>query len=343
MDIFCFAYPERLVLLWLVLPVGATLAYGIRRKHRARKKLADDELAEALLGRWTYSREAIVLLMQLFSFAFLVVASCGPLLCSGEKLVRRESLDMVFVLDVSNSMRARDVSPDRLYRARDELMRINRQHKRGRKGLVVFAGSAAVLCPLTTDSQAVATMLRSSSWDLAEAQGTDAKKALDMANRLLTAGSGAGSFPGIRLVVLATDGETHGRSLSGEARRMKEDETMLIVIGVGSPEPSVIPLGDTGDMDSVMTDNEGKKVLTVFSPERLGTLARDAGGVFFHSYEEERVSDEVLDLLETLETENMWVREPRYREDIYHYAVLLSIFLFLGAWIAERSKSGMKT
>ncbi len=342
MEIFCFAYPERLVLLWLVLPLGGILGYGIWRKHLVRKRLADEELAAGLMGSWAYAREIVIGLVQLLSFALLLAAACGPRLCSGDKLVRRESLDMVFVLDVSNSMRARDVSPDRLDRAKEELMRINREYARGRRGLVVFAGSAAVLCPLTADSEVVETMLRSASADLAEAQGTEAGRALDLADRLLTKRTGTGEKPGARIVVLATDGETHGKALFDEAKRLKAHDVKLIIVGVGTVKPSVIPLGGSGSMDSVMTDNEGKSVLTVFRPERLGALARDAGGVFLHSHGAERVSDDVLDLLETIGTQTMWVREPRYREDIYHYAVLLSVLLLFGARIAERMDTGKK-
>ena len=328
MDIICFAYPERLTVLLLLLPLAGVLAWGMWRKIRARRRLADEKLAESLFGGWSVRGEVSVRMAQFFAAGFLLIAWCGPQLCSGERPVRREALDVVYVLDVSNSMLARDIAPDRLRRAKQEMLKISRGFDRGRKGLVAFAGSAVVQCPLTADQQAFEMMLNVASPDLVEVQGTNLSEVLDLAGRMFSARNRAGSAAGVRIVVLVSDGENHGKGFSGEARRLKEKDIQLIVIGVGKQEPAVIPFQDTG---SVKRDAEGNPVLTSFRPELLGQLAEDAGGVFLHSNGTELLTDRVLEHFGKMETGRQWVREPRYREDIYQYFVLLYVVMLLGA------------
>ena len=338
MDLICFAYPERLFLLWLLLPLAAVLCWGLWRKFRARKALADDKLAVNLLGIWSPRREIAVRTVQLLALCLLLVASCGPQLCSGEKLARRAALDIAYVLDVSNSMLARDVVPDRLGRARLEMLGISRGIESARSGLVVFAGSAVVQCPLTTDRQAFETMLSIASPDLVEEQGTNLGRALAMADRMLSVRRGTGRSEGARAVVLVTDGEDHSEAFFGAVRKLKEENTQLIVIGVGEEEPAVIPLRDTRDRnDSVKLDADGNPVMTSFRPKLLGLLAEQAGGLFFHSRELGLASRLVLEALETSGGETQWFREPRYREEVYYYFVLASVLLLLGAGFVEHS------
>ena len=328
MDIICFAYPGRLAALLLLLPLAGVLAWGMWKKIRARRRLADEKLAESLFGGWGLRSEVSIRMAQFFAAGFLLIAWCGPQLCSGERLVRREALDVVYVLDVSNSMLARDVVPDRLRRAKQEMLKISRGSDRGRKGLVAFAGSAVIQCPLTADQQAFEMMLNAASPDFVEVQGTNLNEALDLAGRMFSARSRAESAAGVRIVVLVSDGENHGKGFSGEARRLKEKDIQLIVIGVGRQEPAVIPFQDAG---SVKRDAEGNPVLTSFRPDLLGQLAEDAGGIFLHSHGAEPVTDRVLEHLGKMETGKQWIREPRYREDIYQYFVLLSVVMLLGA------------
>lgn len=332
MEIVCFAYPERLSVFLLLLPLGGVLAWGIWRKFRALKMLADDELAEGLFGCWDMRREAGTRLMQFFAVSFLLAAWCGPQLCSGEKLMRREALDIAYVLDVSNSMRAKDASLDRLQSAKEEMLRISRGFDRGRKGLVAFAGSAVLQCPLTTDQQAFEIMLSVASADLVEAQGTNFSAALDMALEMFPAGEKAERVPGVRVVVFASDGEDHGGARSATARDLSKRGVKLFVIGVGEEKPVAIPFEEaTGDPASVKRDSKGRPVLTSFRPELLRQLAEDADGMFLHSRGAERASNRVLEALGAIEADGRWVREPLYREEVYQYFVLLSVVLLLTA------------
>ncbi|UZJ37873.1 VWA domain-containing protein [Prosthecochloris sp. SCSIO W1103] len=339
MEIFCFAYPERLFLLSLLVPLAGVLVWGMWRKARARKLLADRKLSESLLGKWSPYREIVIRVMQFFATGFLLVAWCGPQLCTGDKLVRREAVDVVYVLDVSNSMLARDEVPDRLGKAKQEMLVISRGIDRGRRALVAFAGSAVVQCPLTADQRAFEAMLAIASPGLVEEQGTNLEAALDIAGRVLTGRGNSRNAAGLRIVVIASDGENHDKTFTGTVRRLSEMGIQLFVVGVGTPDPVPIPLqDDEGLSGSVRRDAEGSPVLTSFRPEVLSKLVEEAGGIFLHSRENEPVSGRVQEALGAVKNKMQWMREPRYREEVYHYFVLVSVLLLLGAGVvASRS------
>lgn len=334
MEIFCFAYPERLILLSLLVPLGGFLAWGMVRKAQARKLLADRKLSDSLLGKWSPYREIVIRVMQFFAVGFLLVAWCGPQLCRGDKLVRRDAVDVVYVLDVSNSMLARDEVPDRLGRAKQVMLAISREIDRGRRGLVAFAGSAVVQCPLTADRQAFEAMLHVASPGLVEEQGTNLEAALDIAGRMFTGRGNAGNDAGMRVVVIASDGENHGKTFTGAVGKLGRMDVLLFVVGVGAQKPVHIPVrGDESVSGSVRWDAQGHPVLTAFRPEVLRNLADETGGIFLHSRENEPVSGRVLEELGVMKGGMQWVREPRYREEIYHYFALASVLLLLGAGV----------
>jgi len=336
MENICFAHPERFFLLLLLFPLAGVLGWGLRRKFHARKKLVDDKLSEHLLGGWEGGREIAVRMMHFLATGCVVIALCGPQLCSGEKMVRRDALDMVYLLDVSNSMLARDISPDRLERAREEIVRISRGIERGRKGLVAFAGSGVVQCPLTTDQQAFETMLSIALPDLIEAQGTDISAAFKVAQKMFSGSTTEANVKAGGVVVLVSDGEVHEKGFSAAVRKLKEKDVRLIVIGVGEEEPVTIPLGgDFSLQDPVKRDAQGEAVLTSFRPDLLVKLAEDAGGIFLHSRESGFVSEEALTTIATIDRGKQWITEPRHREDLFHYFVLLSVSLLLGAGVLQ--------
>ena len=329
----CFEFPERVVVFWLLLPLAGVMAYGVWKKLGARRRLADASLAEGLLGRWGVRREVGLKALQFTAFALLLTAWCGPRVCSGERPVRRDALDIAYVLDVSNSMLARDVSPDRLARAKREISRIDAGYGRGRRSLVAFAGSAVLQCPLTYDRQAFDTMLDVVAPALLEAQGTDLRQALEAALRALDGGS-PGTRRGAKAVVLVTDGEDHAGGGPSFGRVLGARGVRLAIIGIGREAPAVIPAAG----DNVMTDAFGEPVRTSFKPGDLSAVAENAGGIFLYGTEEEDAAERVVDYLERIDAGERWVNEPLYGVRLYRYFVLFAAVLLLASeWVYRRS------
>ena len=328
----CFEFPERLVAFWLLLPLAGVMTYGVWKQLGARRLLADASLAEGLLGRWSVRREAGLRALQFAAFALLLAAWCGPRLCSGERPVRRDALDVAYVLDVSNSMLAADVSPDRLARAKRVISRIDAGYGSGRRSLVAFAGSAVLQCPLTYDRQAFDAMLDAAAPALLEAQGTDLRRALETALRALDGGS-PGAERGAQAVVLVTDGEDHAGGGSSFGRALGARGVRLAVIGIGGEAPAAIPAVGGG----VMTDASGEPVRTSFKPRELSAVAENAGGIFLHGAEVEDAAERVVDYLERIDAGERWASEPLYGMRLYPYFVLFAAaLLFASEWVGRR-------
>ncbi|MBN1928107.1 MAG: VWA domain-containing protein, partial [Chlorobiaceae bacterium] len=149
----CFARPALLWLLCLAIPLVALAFHGARRKLSVWRKLDGSGGVSGVLPALSFPKIAARRVMFVASVALMLLAAAGPELCSGLKPERRKGLDVIFMLDVSNSMRATDVAPDRLSAAKSELLRISRTLGEGRKALLLFAGSPVVQCPLTGDAE----------------------------------------------------------------------------------------------------------------------------------------------------------------------------------------------
>jgi len=331
----CFAFPERLLLLWLLVPVFMFLVYGYRRKRTLRARLADEALLDQLAGSFDNKREIIARVLCFFAIGLLLFAMTGPQWCSGERLVERPGTDVVFVLDVSSSMRARDEVPDRLTRAKQELDEVSDRLGKGRRGLVAFAGSAALLCPLTSDREAFSLMLDIASTSTVELQGTDLGRALRLASATLAAGvSGSGTAP-LQVVVVASDGEDHGGGGRAAAEMMAELGQRVFVIGVGGETPVRVPAepGASGPA-AYLVDAGGEPVMSRLEPLALQDVAKGGNGELFTG--REPLGASLADLLLSFEAEQRWVREPVYRTDLFHVFLFPALVILIAARLTNR-------
>ena len=323
----CFTWPENIVYLLLLIPLAVFLGYGVMRAFHVREALVGSDTAEAIMPRL---RLGMVLLKKglLFSaIALLLVALTGPRFCSGGRPVPRKGADLVFMLDISRSMMARDVLPDRLGQAKQEISSISHAVRGGRRAILLFAGAPLVQCPLTTDKEAFDALLGMDSPDLIEDQGTSFRQALQLAASLLEPGSENRLAPGLKgekILVLLSDGEDHAGDIQAAAQQLKKAGVHLFVIGVGMRQPVAIPLGG----GVLKRDEHGQVVMSSFKPETLQELARDAGGLYYRSRAEHTVFAEVSERINRMEAASRWMMEPA-EHDASLTRTLLAAALFL--------------
>jgi Ca-activated chloride channel family protein len=325
-----FAWPENFGYLLLLIPLIVFLGYGNHRHQLAREAVVSPLLADSMMGgvglRVLFVKKILIFL----GIAFLLTALTGPRFSIGGRPVVRKGADMVFVIDVSRSMRAEDVIPNRLEQAKYEITQISHAVTGGRRGIVLFAARPLVQCPLTTDQNAFEALLAMVSPDLIEAQGTVFHSALELAETILEPASehrlGSGT-KGEKIIVLLSDGEDHAGQLSSAAIRLKKGGIHLFVVGVGMLEPVVIPLGIGGA--ALKLDEHGKAVTTSFNPQSLQTLARESGGFYFRSRADHTVYSEVSGRINRIAAASRWVMEPVESEPFYFYFVGFGLFLLL--------------
>ena len=266
------ADPGALHLLWVVAALAALGAIAIVRRRRALARLAGP-LAPRLAPDATVARPAARLSLSLLGLAALVVALARPQCGARAEVAQRFGVDLVVALDVSRSMRARDVPPDRLSRAELEVGELLDQLAGDRVGVVVFAEDAFVQCPLTTDYAAAKLFLRAVSPDSIPQQGTDLASALLAAKEVL---DGAERGARAKVVLLVTDGEDLEGGGAEAAAALADAGVRVFALGVGTPEGAPIP--DAAAPGGWRRDRSGAPIVTRLDPASLRALAARGGG-----------------------------------------------------------------
>jgi Ca-activated chloride channel family protein len=276
-DFVSFSDPRWLWLL-AALPVLLLLEWRASRLLRRRaEKLVGTRLHGLLLAQASPTERRVGVLLRALAFALLAVGAAGPEW--GRELVRRSASgsDVVFVIDVSASMDARDVAPSRLEEARREALAVLDRLQGSRVGVVAFAGDAVRLCPLTLDRSAARLVIESLTSSLVSEPGSDVGRGLRAA---------AGMLPGRRraeqAIVLWSDGEDLGEDARPAAEELARRNLRVFAVGVGTPGGDVVPvLDDQGRTIDVKRDENGSPHRSRLDETLLRWIARRSGGTYF--------------------------------------------------------------
>ncbi|TLU52842.1 MAG: VWA domain-containing protein [Chlorobium sp.] len=321
-----FAWPEYIGYLLLLIPLAVILGYGVIRQLNARAVVVGSLMPKSMmpgLSLWVIILKKVMLFCGV---GFLLFSLSGPRLSSGGRPVLRKGADIVFVLDVSRSMNAKDVQPDRLAQAKQEIVSISRAVNGGRQAILLFAGAPFVQCPLTTDHAAFEDLLGMASSDLIEDQGTTFRSALELCEKLLQPGKeniADSGIKGEKIVVLLSDGEDHAGDFVDEAKKMKKEGTHFFAVGVGMNSPVEIPLNESS---GVKKDAHGKAVKTTFREESLKMLALETGGFYFHSKADHMVYTELAEKINNISASSRWIMEPVERLPLAQYFLAAGLF-----------------
>lgn len=270
----------------LAVPVVAWLFWRARRQRQAAlRQFGDVGLVTVLAKAARPGRRMVKAVVVVVAVAGLAVALMGPRLGTKVRTVERHGVDLVVALDVSTSMRATDIAPTRLDRAKKEILDLSRRLRGDRIGLVLFAGRGFVQCPLTTDYRALRLFLDVAEPGYVPVPGTNLRAAVDAAIDAFTAAkptSDSTAMPGesrSRVVLLLTDGENHVGNISAVKERAREHNVTIFAAGVGTEEGSRIPVYENGQRVGVKRDQEGNVVHTRLREAVLTGLAED--GAYF--------------------------------------------------------------
>ena len=271
---------EKAAWLWALaaLPVLALFEWrAVERAKRAARTLVGTRADHALLGQFMPHARRVGFALRLGALALLVLGAAGPQW--GRETVRRQSQgsDLVFVVDLSASMDARDVAPSRLGEARREALGLLDRVQGSRVGVVGFAGDAVRLCPLTLDHASVRLVVVSLASGSVSTPGTDVGKGIKTALKMLPQGRREE-----QAIVLWTDGE----DLEGGAREAVEEAkragVRVFAVGVGTPAGDVIPVFDnSGQATDIKRDENGQVVRSRLDEKLLRDLARSTRGAYF--------------------------------------------------------------
>lgn len=292
------AEPRWLWLLALVAALAALAARGILRR-RALLARAAGRLAPRVAPGASAARPALRAALALLGLSLVSVALARPQRGERVEAAKRYGVDLVFALDASRSMRARDVAPDRFGLARLEVEGLLDRLAGNRFGVVTFAREAFVQCPLTTDVAAVKLFLRAASPEAMPDQGTSLESALSASGEVLAAAERGARA---RVVVLLSDGEDHEPGAAEAARELAARGVRIFAVGVGGRAGEPIPLrGPGGAPAGYQKDAGGAVVLSRLEEEPLRELAGIGGGSYLRASDAGAALDAVAAAVERME------------------------------------------
>ena len=270
---FRFAHIEYL---WLLLLIPAFVAGYIaimQRKKRQLKEFGDPELLEELMPNVSRVRPAVKFGLVMLALTLLILAVARPQYGQKEKTVKRQGIEVMIALDISNSMLAEDVAPNRLDRAKQMLSKLIDNMVDDKVGLIVFAGEAYVQLPITCDYVSAKMFLNTITPDLIKTQGTAIGDAITTCVR-----SFGEEEKGVsRAIVLITDGENHEDDALAAAKAATEKGIKVFVAGIGKPDGSPIPIPGTNNFRK---DRAGNVVVSKLNEEMCREIAQAGQGLY---------------------------------------------------------------
>jgi Ca-activated chloride channel homolog len=290
---FQFQYPQAFWLLALV-PVLVLLyiAYLYWKRKRIRA-LGNEKLVRSLMSSHSRTKSNLKFFLLLFAFAAGCLALANPRRPDPSSAEARKGTDLIIALDISNSMLATDLAPNRLSRAKQFLVKLVEKLKDDRIGLVIFAGNAYLQMPLTFDQSAARLYISSANPNVINTQGTSIADALQKAE--IGFGEESERF---KSIVLITDGETHDEDALDKAKELAKKGVMINTIGIGSVEGSTIL--DTATR-SPRKDESGQVIISKLNQQLLQQIAATTKGTYVHLEGSEAAVNQVLDQYKDIE------------------------------------------
>ena len=327
---FRFEHTEFLFLLLIVPLLIGIHIYARMRRKRNLKQFGNPALLAELMPNVSNIRPQIKFYLQIAAIIFIIIVLARPQFGAKAEKEKRKGIEVMIALDVSNSMMAQDVTPNRLENAKRVLSRLIDDMNNDKVGLVVFAGDAYVQLPITVDYVSAKMFLSSISPKLVSRQGTAIGSAIDLCIRSF----GEKKSDSGRAIILLTDGENHEDDALGAAKLAKDKGIAISVIGMGKPDGAPIPIEGTM---SFLKDRQGNVVVSHLNEEMCKQIADAANGVYVRADNTNnayRIVSKELEKLSKSEIETEVYSE--FDEQFQSFAWLVLIILLLDFFIFDR-------
>lgn len=310
--------------LWLV--VSVAIIYYYYRCRQALSDLVQTDLLPRLLDDYRPGYRKLRVIFLSGSLFLLIIALIGPQV--GQKLVevKRRGQDIVLVLDTSNSMRAQDVKPSRIERAKFECSRFIDQLQGDRVGVVAFAGTAFLQCPLTLDYSAAKLFLDAVDCGVIGTQGTALGDAVSTALQAFQSDNKTH-----KIIIILSDGEDHEGGLEEITSQARAKDALIYCIGVGTYSGAPIPIAGTGGTIDFKRDRSGRVVTTSLNEQALQAIALGTGGKYYNLMVENNALKKIYQDVLGLEKKTLSSHEYADYELRYQVFALIGLVCYLAA------------
>jgi Ca-activated chloride channel family protein len=326
---FRFAEPEYLYLIALLPILVGVFFYRRIRQQRNIRRFGNPELLAQLMPNVSAIRPVVKFIMIATALLLVVVVLARPQFGTRTDEVKRQGIEVMVVLDISNSMLAQDVQPSRLEKSKQVLSRLIDEMENDRVGMVVFAGEAFTQLPITADYVSAKIFLNSISPKLIAFQGTAIGSAIELAVKSFNPNSEAS-----KAIVLITDGENHEDNAVEAAKMAKGKGIAVHVIGMGKPEGAPIPV--EGSM-SFRKDSQGNVVVSKLNEEMCKEVAMAGEGVYVRADNSNAAYRTIAGELDKLaKTDIASTVFADYNEQFQSFAILALLLLVIEFFVFER-------
>lgn len=307
-------------------------------RRSVQKKFADYKLLQRLSPNQSLFKSILKVLVLCGAFACLSLALVNPKIGTKLETVRSQGVDIVFAVDVSKSMLAEDIAPNRLEKSKQLVTQIINSLVSDRVGIIAYAGKAFPQLPITTDYASAKMFLQNMNTDMLSSQGTAISEAILLAKTYYDNEEQTN-----RVLIIISDGEDHGGDISNVAEEANDQGIRIFTIGVGDAKGGPIPIKRNGIVLNYKKDNSGETVITRLDESTLRKIAEETNGKYINGKNTTEVVETIkqeLDKMDKAEFESKQIAD--FKDQFQWFLGLGILLLFIDIFFLERKTAWLK-
>ena len=330
---------DFLYFLALIPLIAIGLYFYNRWQKKSIEKFGDENLVKELMQNHSKARKNIKNTLFIFSIAFLIIGISNPQIGTKMEEVKREGVDLMIAIDLSHSMMAQDIKPNRLERAKQAISRLIDKLEGDRIGLVVFAGEAYVQLPITTDYSAAKLFLSTVNTSIIPTQGTKIGNAIDLCVKSFDQENNQN-----KAIIIITDGENHDEEAISSAKIAQEQNIYIHTLGMGLTKGGPIPIYNKyGSTSEFRKDREGNIIITKLNEKILKEIAQTGMGTYIRANNSKSGLSVLFDEINKMEKKEIGTMIFTNYKDRFQIFIGISLVLLILNLIILQRKNNWKT
>lgn len=293
-------------------------------KKRIQKQFADYKLIQKLSPEKSTFKSFLKITVFCLALAFLIISLTNPKMGTKLETVKRQGVDIVFALDVSKSMVAEDIAPNRLEKAKQIITKIVENLGSDRVGIIIYAGNSYPLLPITTDYAAAKMFLQNANTDMVSSQGTAINDAIERALTYYDDNEQTNRF-----LVIVSDGEDHEENTLELAKQAAEKGIKIYTVGIGTAKGGPIPLREDGRVIGYKKDSKGMVVVTQMNEQILRDIANAGNGKYINGNKTQETIAGIKEVLEKAEKNEFETKQFSDYEDQFQWFIGIGLLLLI--------------
>ena len=307
-------------------------------KKRTQKSFGNTAVLKRLSPDGSFFKSSLKFGVVCFAVSGLIIALVNPKIGTKLETIKREGVDIVFAIDVSKSMLAEDVAPNRLEKSKQLVTQIINNLASDRIGIIAYAGKAFPQLPITTDYGSAKMFLQSMNTDMLSSQGTAIDEAIQLSRNYFDDEEQTN-----RILIIISDGEDHNDMSVEVAETASEEGIKIYTIGVGSEKGGAIPLKKNGVVMSYKKDQNNETVITRLNEETLRLIAEEAKGDYINGNKTAAVVEKIRTVLNAMDKKEFEAKEfAEYKDQFQWFLGIGLFFLILDVLFLDRKTAWLK-